>query len=88
MHAPDRSVPFEETLEAVNEAYKEGKFKRLGLSNYTAFEVAEICTLCKERGWVKPSVYQGMYNAITRAIEEELFVACRKYGLDIVVYNP
>ncbi|RPB12267.1 aflatoxin B1 aldehyde reductase member 2 [Morchella conica CCBAS932] len=75
-HAPDRSVPFEETLE------------RLGLSNYTAFEVAEICTLCKERGWVKPSVYQGMYNVITRAIEKELFVACRKYGLDIVVYNP
>ncbi|KAI5840435.1 aflatoxin B1 aldehyde reductase member 2 [Morchella snyderi] len=88
LHAPDRSVPFEETLEAVNEAYKEGKFMRLGLSNYTAFEVAEICTLCKERGWVRPSVYQGMYNAITRAIEKELFVACRKYGLDIMVYNP
>jgi aflatoxin B1 aldehyde reductase len=29
-----------------------------------------------------------MYNAITRNIEPELFVACRRYGLDIVVYNP
>ena len=29
-----------------------------------------------------------MYNAITRAIEPELVPCCRKYGLDIVIYNP
>jgi aflatoxin B1 aldehyde reductase len=29
-----------------------------------------------------------MYNAITRSISSELFVACRRYGLDIVIYNP
>ena len=29
-----------------------------------------------------------MYNAITRSIEAELIPACRRYGLDIVVYNP
>ncbi|KAL7271339.1 hypothetical protein RUND412_005913 [Rhizina undulata] len=79
----DICVPFEETLEAVNEAWKEGKFETLGLSNYTAFEVAEICVLCRERGWVRPGVYQAMYNALTRAIEAEL-VICRKFGLDIV----
>ncbi|MCJ1349862.1 Aflatoxin B1 aldehyde reductase member 2 [Peltigera leucophlebia] len=51
LHAADRSVPFEETLEAVNELHKEGKFVQLGLSNYTAFEVAEIVITCKERVW-------------------------------------
>jgi aflatoxin B1 aldehyde reductase len=30
LHAPDRSVPLEETLRAVNELYKQGKFKRWG----------------------------------------------------------
>lgn len=65
LHAADRSVPFEETLEAVNELHKEGKFVQLGLSNYTAFEVAEIVITCRERGWVRPSIYQGMYNAIS-----------------------
>ncbi|CBX94630.1 hypothetical protein LEMA_P116330.1 [Plenodomus lingam JN3] len=88
LHAPDHSVPFEETLEAVNELHKAGKFVNLGLSNYAAWEVAEIYNICKERGWVKPTIYQAMYNAITRAIEPELIPACRKYGLDIVVYNP
>ena len=67
LHAPDRSVPFEETLEAVNELHKEGKFVQLGLSNFTAFEVAEIVITCKDRGWVRPSIYQGMYNAISRS---------------------
>lgn len=29
-----------------------------------------------------------MYNAITRSLEHELIPACRRYGLDVVVYNP
>jgi aflatoxin B1 aldehyde reductase len=65
LHAPDHSVPFEETLEAVNEMHKEGKFVQLGLSNYAAWEVAEIYNIAKERGWVKPSIFQAMYNAIS-----------------------
>lgn len=65
LHAPDRSVPFAETLEALNELHKEGKFVQLGLSNFTAFEVAEIVITCTERGWVRPTIYQGMYNAIS-----------------------
>ena len=65
LHAADRSVPFSETLELVNELHKEGKFVQLGLSNYAAFEVAEIVTMCNERGWIRPTIYQGMYNAIS-----------------------
>lgn len=84
----DRSVPFAETLETVNKLHKQGKFVQLGLSNFTAFEVAEVVMTCKYNGWVRPTIYQGMYNAITRSIEAELIPACRRYGLDIVVYNP
>ncbi|KAL5394719.1 hypothetical protein PMIN03_013046 [Paraphaeosphaeria minitans] len=68
LHAPDRSVPFEKTLETVNELYKEGKFKQFGLSNFAAFEVAEIVMICREKGWVRPSIYQGCYNAISERI--------------------
>lgn len=45
--------------------HKEGKFVNLGLSNFTAFEVAEVCMICKEKGYVRPTIYQGMYNAIS-----------------------
>ncbi|KAK4445835.1 NADP-dependent oxidoreductase domain-containing protein [Podospora aff. communis PSN243] len=88
LHAADRDVPFADTLAAIDKLHKAGKFVRFGISNFTAFEVAEIVLTCKYNNWVRPTVYQGMYNAITRNIEAELFVACRRYGLDIVVYNP
>lgn len=88
LHAADRTTPFEETLAECDKMHKEGKFVQLGLSNFTAFEVAECVMLCRQHGWVKPTIYQGMYNAIARGIEPELIPACRRYGLDIVVYNP
>ena len=88
LHRPDRGTPFAETLEAVDKLHKAGKFVRLGVSNFTAFELAEVVMICKYNNWVRPTVYQGMYNCITRNIEAELFTACRRYGLDIVVYNP
>ena len=67
LHAADRSVPFTETLQEVNEMHKEGKFVQLGLSNFTAYEVAEVVITCKEKGWVRPTIYQGMYNAISQS---------------------
>jgi aflatoxin B1 aldehyde reductase len=88
LHAADRSLPFEVTLAAVDKMHKEGKFVRLGLSNFTAFEVAEVVMLARQHGWVRPTIWQGMYNAITRSIETELIPACNRYGLDVVVYNP
>lgn len=65
LHAPDKSVPFEETLGAINELHKEGKFVQLGISNFAAWELAEVYNIAKERGWVKPTIYQAMYNAIS-----------------------
>lgn len=78
LHAPDRSVPFEDTLREANALFKEGKFVQLGLSNFAAWEVAEVWNITNERGWVKPTIYQAMYNAITRDIEKELIPCIRK----------
>ncbi|KAL8695551.1 MAG: hypothetical protein Q9224_003362 [Gallowayella concinna] len=88
LHAADRSVPFAETLEAVNQFHQEGKFVQLGVSNFTAFEVAEVVMTCKANGWVRPTIYQGMYNVITRSLDHELITCCHRYGIDVVVYNP
>lgn len=88
LHAPDRSVDFAETLQEADKLHKEGKFEQLGLSNYTAWEVAEIVATARERGLLVPRIYQAMYNAMTRAIEEELVPCLRKYGIRLVVYNP
>ncbi|KZV72567.1 Aldo/keto reductase [Peniophora sp. CONT] len=87
LHGPDRSTPYEETLRTVNELYKEGKFKRFGISNYYAWEVAEIVLICRNNGWIQPTTYQGIYNAIHRRVEPELFPCLRKFGLNFYAFN-
>jgi len=88
LHAPDRSVPFEETLAEMDKLHKEELYEVFGLSNFAAWEVAEIVTLCRVHNWIQPTVYQGMYNAITRDCEKELVPCLRKFGLRLVIYNP
>ncbi|KAF2192470.1 Aldo/keto reductase [Zopfia rhizophila CBS 207.26] len=87
-HAPDRSVSLKEALRGVNELYKEGKFRRFGLSNFMSWEVAQICEICERNGWVKPTVYQGVYNALHRTVENELFPCLRKYSIAFYAFNP
>lgn len=42
----------------------------------------------RANGWQTPSVYQGMYNAITREVERELLPALKKLGMRFYAYNP
>lgn len=88
LHGPDRSVPYEVTMKAVNDLYKEGYFKRFGVSNYAAWEVAEIVHICRANGYIQPTAYQGIYNAIHRSVEAELFPCMRKYGISFYEFNP
>lgn len=81
LHQPDRATPFEETCEAIDKAYKEGKFRKFGLSNFTADEVRQIIEISERRGFVKPSVYEGQYNPIVRGGEKELFPLLRKNNI-------
>lgn len=88
LHAPDHETPYAETLEAVDGLYRAGYFRRFGISNYAAWEVAQICELCERHGWKKPDAYQGVYNALHRAVEPELFPCLRHYGIAFYEFNP
>ncbi|KAF9159231.1 hypothetical protein DFQ26_006775 [Actinomortierella ambigua] len=54
LHARDHSVPLEETLEAVDQLYKAGKFKHLGISNYSVKDIENIWDICRKKGYVTP----------------------------------
>jgi len=88
LHAPDHSVPYDVTLKAVNDLHKEGYFKRFGISNFASWEVAEIVGICKANGYIQPTAYQGIYNAIHRTVEPELFPCLRKFGISFYEFNP
>ncbi|OZJ05504.1 hypothetical protein BZG36_01913 [Bifiguratus adelaidae] len=88
LHAPDHGTPFEKTLRAVQDLYEAGHFTELGLSNFLSWEVTEVYYICKQNGWVLPTVYQGMYNAITRDVEHDLFSCLKKFNIRFYAYNP
>jgi aflatoxin B1 aldehyde reductase len=88
LHAPDTKNPIEPTLDMLHTLQQAGKFKAFGLSNYSAWEVSYIHSYCTQKGYAVPTVYQGMYNAITRDIERELVQCCKKLSISIYIYNP
>lgn len=88
MHRPERRTSLEDTFAGINELYQQGAFRRLGLSNFTPQEVEDVVKLSKERGWVAPTVYQGIYSAVARRCEEELFPTLRRHGLSFYAYSP
>ncbi|RMZ68182.1 Aldo keto reductase [Pyrenophora seminiperda CCB06] len=88
IHAPDTSVPFEETLAGINEAYKKGIFRRFGLSNFSAEQVQQVYDICKAKGYPLPAVYQGNYNPVARHPEKLLFPTLRKLGINFYAYSP
>jgi aflatoxin B1 aldehyde reductase len=63
----------------MNEAHKAGKLERFRISNYSPEEVITLVEICERNGWVKPSMYQGQYNAIARGNEDELFPVLKTF---------
>ena len=87
-HFPDGKTPIDEALDTIAELYEQGQVKELGLSNYPAWQVVDIWHKCDAHGCPRPTVYQGMYNALCRNVEPELFPAIRSLGMRFYAFNP
>ncbi|KAJ4418485.1 hypothetical protein N0V82_005565 [Gnomoniopsis sp. IMI 355080] len=88
LHAPDRRVPFADTLKGINQVYQSGAFRRFGLSNFLPGEVEEVVKICKENNYILPTVYQGSYSAIQRLMEDELLPILRMHKICYYAYSP
>lgn len=88
LHAPSKKTPVAETMEGVQQLYREGAFDSFGISNFTAAEVEELYNYCKSKDYVLPTVYQANYNLLARKNETILFETLRKLHISIQVYSP
>lgn len=68
--------------------YKEGSFKRFGLSNHTTEEVGEALKICKHKSFVPPSVYEGMDSAMARLPENDQIPLLREHNISSYAYSP
>ena len=72
IHWPDRNVPFEEPMRALDDLVKQGKVKAVGLSN---FKLNEIEACMKAR---RVDVVQYCWNMFDRRMQKEIFPYCRE----------
>lgn len=88
LHFPDPATPVISVLDAMANLHAQGKFKELGLSNFPAWMVADVWNICDKHGWVKPTIFEGVYNPLTRKAEIELNACLNYYGIRFYAYNP
>jgi aflatoxin B1 aldehyde reductase len=88
LHCPDYETPICETLETCDMLWRREKFNYLGLSNFSLEQTKEIINLIEKNRYDVPlSYYQGMYNLISRKVEE-IFPLLRENEIEFWAYNP
>lgn len=88
LHTPDWSTPVEETLEAMADLVRAGLVGQVAVSNYAAWQIAQIRGEAPHRGWPPVHVSQVMYNLLTRDLDDEYAAFADAYAMVNVVYNP
>jgi aryl-alcohol dehydrogenase-like predicted oxidoreductase len=88
LHKPDRATPFEESLAAVAALIAQGKVRAWGVSNFAAWQIAELRHVAEGLGMPAPAVAQQQYNLLSRRLEDEYAEFARAAGVGTVVYNP
>ncbi|TCP47357.1 aryl-alcohol dehydrogenase-like predicted oxidoreductase [Tamaricihabitans halophyticus] len=88
LHQPDRTTPLAETLGTIAELVTEGKIGALGVSNFAAWQIADINRIAGETGAPRPVVAQQLHNLLARRIEDEYSEFATTTGLLTMVYNP
>ena len=75
-------------MAAMDSLVASGKVRYVGISNYAAWQIADILALCERRNYAPPLITQNVYNLITRGVEAELIPFIKAHGLGMAVYNP
>ena len=88
MHRYDDNTPLEETLSTLNDLVRQGKARYIGVSNWTASQIAEAATLTAVKGWEPLVSLQPQYSILTRDIEVEIVPVCQKFGLGVIPWSP
>lgn len=88
LQSPDDETPIEETVDAIQELYTQGKFKHFGISNYHTEDVQRIYDYAASKNYVLPSVFQGNYNALARRFDDTLLPLLRKLHMSFYAYSP
>lgn len=82
IHWPSRTVPFEETMAALEELHRQGKIRAIGVSNFGILDLSEITHIGKIE------TNQLPYSLLWRAIEYQILKECVDQQIGVLCYSP
>ncbi|MDA0735206.1 MAG: aldo/keto reductase [Chloroflexi bacterium] len=85
IHWPNSGVPIAETMRAMEELVDAGMVKYIGVSNFSAREMAEASSVMTKYPIVSNQV---LYNLKRREIERELLPYCQQNNITVLAYTP
>ena len=88
MHRWSNSVPLEETLRALEQLVSDGKVHHLGVSNYSAWQIAKALGITTQNNWPRIDVVQPMYSLVKRQVEVEILELAKSENLGVISYSP
>lgn len=88
MHHIDRSTPWEEIWQAMEQLVREGKVLYVGSSNFAGWNIAQANSLASQRHFMGLVSEQSLYNLNARMIELEVIPACQAFGLGLIPWSP
>jgi voltage-dependent potassium channel beta subunit len=87
-HRYDEDAPLEETLRALDDLVRQGKILYVGVSEWTAVQIADALRLAEEMNLERIVSNQPRYNMVQRQIEAEVIPLCEREGVGQVVFSP
>jgi len=88
IHAPDRRVPFDETLRALDDLIRSGKVRYIGTSSFAAWQLVETLWVSKEYGLNRIVSEQPRYNILARNIERDVVAVAQRHNIALLPYAP
>jgi aryl-alcohol dehydrogenase-like predicted oxidoreductase len=88
MHHVDRSTPWEEIWQAMEQLVGEGKVIYVGSSNFAGWDIATAQNTATSRNFLGLASEQSPYNLTARTVELELIPALRHYGIGLIPWSP
>lgn len=87
-HWPDHDLPYEETMEVLDELVRAGKVRVLGCSNETSWGLMKSIAASEAVGGARYQTIQNNFSLNNRRFEDELAQVCRKEGVSLIPYSP
>ncbi|MEO8880861.1 MAG: aldo/keto reductase [Gemmatimonadaceae bacterium] len=88
LHAPDPTVPIEDTLGALNELVVAGKVREIGCSNFSGEQLAEAESVSEQQRFARFVSVQNHYNMLKRDDEFDAIPECERLGVSYLPYFP